>query len=781
MLSNSSIVSECSLSKGDSEKFLTLLGGSNDKFTFAAIHDVDKNQRVHHFYGTLNEHYNNLEKLNQKGYGIFVTIQETTSENRKNKDIKRVRAIYVDVDKVGEFPKLEEFHIQPSMSVESSPGKFHHYWLIDGCHLDEFSSIQKRLIQFYPGSDEGINDLARVMRLPGFAHCKTDKRPIVQIVAFSGKKYTLPEASLPIPQAPIFDLPTVTHTDKSNLLVLSDLNIDPTYETRLLEEVDKIHEQLSRLKEGKRNDTLNKKCYYLGGLLAPYPKLYADALERTKAHIDFLIDKKGWGNREHTHETIERGFSQGRLKPTALPEEAKRSKANILLAHIASWLEEIGDIRWNEQKLRVEIDRQEVDISELRMNFQQDKDKDVGKESFQDIIVFLAKKQSYHPVREYLNSLPPCDNPQEILDNLLDVLKIETPIQRDMIKLWLIAAVARPMRPGCKVDTTLILKGGQGLHKTTFFDTLFGDGQFQTLGSHGKEADELLCLRQTWGTEFGEIETTYDKKSVGQLKNFLTKKSDTFRSPYAAAPLTHLRDFILFGTTNEDRFLPDKTGNRRYAIADIQKKIDVNYVRENRDLIWSAAKTLFDAGVPWWMSDEQEELAALNAANSEVEDLLEDKIIELLTECEYQKLTQIVEKLELPLTNQTSTRVTSILNKIGATSRQLRYNTNKGRYWRLDAHWEPTKPQTSQETTNVDTEKPSPHNADTEIVKATPQEEYDINNVSKEISRLWNDPRLKEYIYKIGLPAIKDYLATHKLSEAQIAHIHRAIKTSEDF
>jgi hypothetical protein len=680
MINTSIVLSERPLCKEDAEKFLELLGEPNDKFTFVALHDTDKSQSPKHFYGTLSNHYSKLETANRQGYGIFVTIQETTSESRKNEDIKRIRAFFVDVDKVGEYPKPEEFHIEPSVSVESSPGKFHHYWMTkDDCQLDTFKPIQKRLIERYK-ADTACSDLARVMRLPGFAHCKTSERPMVKIVAFSGKKYTLSEAALPIPKAPIFDLPTVTHTDKSNLLVLSDLNIDPAYETRLLEEVDKIHEQLSRLKEGKRNDTLNKKCYYLGGILAPYPRLFDDALERTKDHIDFLIDKKGWGNREHTHETIEKGFSQGKLKPTALPEEAKRSKANILLAHVTSWLEDVGDIRWNEQKLRVEIDRKEVDISELRMNFQQDKDKDVGKENFQDIIVFLAKKQRYHPVREYLNSLPPCDNPQEILDNLLDVLKIETPIQREMIKLWLIAAVARPMRPGCKVDTTLILKGGQGLHKTTFFDTLFGDGQFQTLGSHGKEADELLCLRQTWGTEFGEIETTYDKKSVGQLKNFLTKRSDTFRSPYAAAPLTHPRDFILFGTTNEDRFLPDKTGNRRYAIADIQKKIDIKYVRENRDLIWSAAKTLFDAGIPWWMSDEQEELAALNAANSEVEDLLEDKIVDLLTECEYQTLAEIVEKLELPLTNQTSTRVTSILNKIGATSRQCRRNGKKARY-----------------------------------------------------------------------------------------------------
>lgn len=108
--------------------------------------------------------------LSAKGAGIFVTINETDCKGRKKENIQRVRAVWVDTDGADQDPILNH---EPHIVVESSPGNFHNYWLVDDCPLDEFKPAQKRMIEAW-GTDKAINDLPRVMRLPGFPHQKVD-------------------------------------------------------------------------------------------------------------------------------------------------------------------------------------------------------------------------------------------------------------------------------------------------------------------------------------------------------------------------------------------------------------------------------------------------------------------------------------------------------------------------------------------------------------------------------------------------------------------------------
>jgi putative DNA primase/helicase len=98
-----------------------------------------------------------------------VTINETNLKGRTAADVVRARALFVDLDK-GE-PLPEKFHAEPHIIVESSRSKWHVYWLVRDCPLDQFSALQKRLTRAY-GSDPKVKDLSRVLRLPGFVHRK---------------------------------------------------------------------------------------------------------------------------------------------------------------------------------------------------------------------------------------------------------------------------------------------------------------------------------------------------------------------------------------------------------------------------------------------------------------------------------------------------------------------------------------------------------------------------------------------------------------------------------
>lgn len=120
--------------------------------------------------GTLDEFTNEFIQLQEQGAGIFVTINQTDGKGRKTENITKVRAVFVDLDGSPLEP-IFSAALSPHIIVESSPGRFHAYWLVEGIELQHFSLIQKKLISLFHG-DSQVHDLARVMRLPGFFHQK---------------------------------------------------------------------------------------------------------------------------------------------------------------------------------------------------------------------------------------------------------------------------------------------------------------------------------------------------------------------------------------------------------------------------------------------------------------------------------------------------------------------------------------------------------------------------------------------------------------------------------
>jgi hypothetical protein len=137
------------------------------------------------FHGTLDEHAPALTRLNNQGAGVFVMVNEGDLKGRKAENVTRIRAAFVDHDK----PDTRPLAMAPSFSVTTSPGKRHDYLLVEGdLPLPQFKPLQKVLIE-HCGSDPGVHDLPRVMRLPDFYHRK--KAPyLVMFEPGSGRTYT---------------------------------------------------------------------------------------------------------------------------------------------------------------------------------------------------------------------------------------------------------------------------------------------------------------------------------------------------------------------------------------------------------------------------------------------------------------------------------------------------------------------------------------------------------------------------------------------------------------
>lgn len=154
------------------DAFLSTLD-PNGSFTFQTIDD-DKTRKSRSlsriFHGTLEEHAATFCELQQQGAGVFVMVNKGDGQGRSAHDVIRVRAHFIDLDGAPIEPVLQAA-LQPHILVESSPGKWHAYWLTTDCPLDEFKPRQQSLAHRF-GGDTAVCDLPRVMRLPGFWHLK---------------------------------------------------------------------------------------------------------------------------------------------------------------------------------------------------------------------------------------------------------------------------------------------------------------------------------------------------------------------------------------------------------------------------------------------------------------------------------------------------------------------------------------------------------------------------------------------------------------------------------
>ncbi len=132
--------------------------------------EFDPNAQILH--GTITDRGDVLSRINGKGVGIFWAVNRTDGKGRTKANIVGVRTLCVDLDgaPVGPLYACEPI---PHAIVESSPGRWHGYWLVSDCSLDHFERLQRALAKRFE-SDPSINDLPRVLRVPGFIHRKVE-------------------------------------------------------------------------------------------------------------------------------------------------------------------------------------------------------------------------------------------------------------------------------------------------------------------------------------------------------------------------------------------------------------------------------------------------------------------------------------------------------------------------------------------------------------------------------------------------------------------------------
>jgi predicted P-loop ATPase len=341
----------------------------------------------------------------------------------------------------------------------------------------------------------------------------------------------------------------------------------------------------------------------------------ADAAE----HVETPATTPAWVNQ--LRRTTNRDGSPGKILNEV-------DNLELLLTHSAPWQ---GNIRYNELLLRTEVRDDStapwrcIDDA-YRAAYRRDLgiivQAKVSALDAKDALLLVTKNHRVHPVRSYLNELPAWDGVNRIDTLLCNYLgAADTEVNRAITRRHMVAAIARAMQPGCKVDTMVVLVGAQGIRKSTFIRELHGDAFFtdQVRLAMSSDKDNLTRMACAWGIEVPEM-TGMNRTEIEGLKALLSTQVDVIRLPYAQDHIELPRQSVLWGTTNAvDGFLRDETGNRRFnavLCTSVMNAQAILTLRADRDQIWAEAAAAYRAGERWWFDAAEEEDLTDSLANN---------------------------------------------------------------------------------------------------------------------------------------------------------------------
>ncbi|MBI1396938.1 MAG: hypothetical protein GC151_13250 [Betaproteobacteria bacterium] len=222
-------------------------------------------------------------------------------------------------------------------------------------------------------------------------------------------------------------------------------------------------------------------------------------------------------------------------------------------------------------------------------------------------VEMAAERARFHPVLAYLESLQ-WDRVDRLPHWLQDCCGVEDSNYVRLVGTYFLRSmVARVRKPGAQVDHMLVLEGGQGKGKSSALRVLGGPWYSDTQFRLG-DKDALLQLADVWIYEVSELDA-FSRADVTAVKQFLTTLNDNIRGVYERRVRKRPRQVVLAGTTNQERYLRDMTGNRRFWPVQVCEAVDLDRLREWRDQLFAQAYAEVKAGERWWPTrDEEREL-----------------------------------------------------------------------------------------------------------------------------------------------------------------------------
>jgi len=217
--------------------------------------------------------------------------------------------------------------------------------------------------------------------------------------------------------------------------------------------------------------------------------------------------------------------------------------------------------------------------------------------ALQSGLTAFLKKHRRNPLTEYLSSLQ-WDGVERLPTFLADAYDAPQDAYHSAVgRCWLTSMVARAFRPGCQVDTMVVLEGAQGIKKSTSLEIL--GGEFYTSLPRGFGDVEFLQVME--GCWLGEIPdmASFRGRDLEHIKAFITIREDRYRRSYGRRAITRQRQTVFAATDNSGDWNGDVTGARRFWPF-ICKTVNIDYLKTNRDQLFAEAVVRLNRGESWW-------------------------------------------------------------------------------------------------------------------------------------------------------------------------------------
>lgn len=205
----------------------------------------------------------------------------------------------------------------------------------------------------------------------------------------------------------------------------------------------------------------------------------------------------------------------------------------------------------------------------------------------EDAVLRLAETNRVSPPVEYLKSLA-WDGTARLDTWLSTTYGTPDDVYHKAVgSNWLKGMIKRIVQPGCKFDYVLVLEGKQGIKKSTSLAVLGGEWHVETVFSPDNK-DFFMIFGGKSIVEFSEGETL-SRTEAKRLKAVITMQYDKYRPPYERSAKEFPRQCVFAMTTNQDQYLKDETGNRRWLPVAVQKVADIEWLTNNREQLFAEA------------------------------------------------------------------------------------------------------------------------------------------------------------------------------------------------
>lgn len=312
-----------------------------------------------------------------------------------------------------------------------------------------------------------------------------------------------------------------------------------------------------------------------------------------------------------------------------------------------------------------------------------------------DAIKAAAQHNTIHPVRDYFSALR-WDGEPRLRTWLRDYLHADAqPAEylQEVGTKWLVAGVQRIFRPGSKFDHMLVLEGTGGLGKSTALKMLatfghdveveyFTDAiRFENIAQPGS----IMGLQGKLIIEFAEL-AGMNRKETDDVKNWITIQIDELQMKYENAVTRFPRQFILAGTTNEEAWLRDATGNRRFLPVKCTGRVNFEGLKRDREQLWAEAVALYRQGYETFipLGSSIEKLAVEEQATRLVEDVWTDQIMTYCNTAQHVTVNEVLAMIQVDPGRRDEVmarRVGRILRQAGWTRGQKWMNGTNKKIW----------------------------------------------------------------------------------------------------